>query len=437
MAKINVPRAEIRTHEGGRAKHINPELQLRRSVLSCLLWEDEFYEDGQSIAKRIADTIPKVPPMIVAEIARYAREEGKLRHVPLLILREMARLPEHKKLVADFLPVVIQRADELAEFLAIYWKNKRQPLSAQVKRGLAMAFRKFNEYELQKYNRDGAIKLRDVLFLCHAKPKDEEQEALWKRLVEGQLAVPDTWETALSATKGEGKKEEWERLLKAKRLGALALIRNLRNMKEAKVKTTLISDALLEMKVDRVLPFRFIAAAAAAPQFEPGLEQAMFRAAEGLEKLPGKTLLLVDISGSMEASLSAKSQMSLMDAACGLAILARELCEDVQVLSFSDKTKTIPPRRGFSLRDAIVNSQAHSGTYLGQAVRTAALAFSDADRIIVITDEQAHDDVGGPVGKGYLINVGSAKNGVGYGDWTHIDGFSEATLRFIQEFEKT
>jgi hypothetical protein len=92
---------------------------------------------------------------------------------------------------------------------------------------------KFDEYSLAKYNRDNAVKLRDVLFLCHAKPKDKEQEALWKKLVEGTLETPDTWEVALSG--GNEKKETWERLMQEKKLGGLAFIRNLRNMTNAKL----------------------------------------------------------------------------------------------------------------------------------------------------------------------------------------------------------
>jgi hypothetical protein len=48
------------------------------------------------------------------------------------------------------------------------------------------------------------------------------------------------------------------------------------------------------------------------------------------------------------------------------------------------------------------------------------------DRLLVITDEQSHDNVPAPKGKGYVINVASNKNGVGYGKWTHIDGWSES-----------
>ena len=59
------------------------------------------------------------------------------------------------------------------------------------------------------------------------------------------------------------------------------------------------------------------------------------------------------------------------------------------------------------------------------------------DRLIVITDEQAHDRVSGPKGKGYVINVASYKNGVGYGKWTHIDGWSEAVIEYIRVLEQT
>ncbi len=149
--KTNIPVGHIYTHEGAVAKHINSEQQLRRSVMSCLLWEAQFYEDGVAIADRIAQIIPKVGAKKVAAIAIEAREKMKLRHIPLLIVREMARINTHKHMVAKTLARVIQRADELTEFCAIYWADGRQPLSAQVKKGLADAFRKFNEYQLAKW----------------------------------------------------------------------------------------------------------------------------------------------------------------------------------------------------------------------------------------------------------------------------------------------
>ena len=227
MAKLNIPRRPVFTHEGAKAKRINAEQRLRRSVMSCLLWEKEFYEDGQDIATRIAALIPQVEAQKVAEMAVEARTKMKPRHVPLLLTREMARHESHKGLVAETLNCIVQRPDELTEFLAIYWKDGKQPLSAQVKKGLASAFGKFDEYQLSKWDKPGEIKLRDVLFLTHAKPKDAEQDALWKRLIDGELAVPHTWEVSLSAQDEISKKEKWKRLLKENRLGAMALLRNL------------------------------------------------------------------------------------------------------------------------------------------------------------------------------------------------------------------
>jgi len=192
MARLNTLKLNFgpRTHEGGPARHLTAEQQLRRAVLACLLWESQFYEDGVEIAGRIAELVPKVAAEKVAALAVEARSQMKLHHAPLLLVREMARHKTHRHLVADTLASVIQRADELSEFVAIYWKDGRVPLSAQVKKGLATAFPKFDEYQLAKYDRGGPIKLRDVLFLSHAKPRNAEQAGVWKKLIWGRLAVP-------------------------------------------------------------------------------------------------------------------------------------------------------------------------------------------------------------------------------------------------------
>jgi hypothetical protein len=151
-----------------------------------------------------------------------------------------------------------------------------------------------------------------------------------------RVATPDTWEVALSS--GADKRTAWERLLSERKLGALALLRNLRNLREAGVSDELVLGALRSMKTERALPFRFIAAARYAPQWEETLEQAMFGSVAAQEKLKGKTVLLVDVSGSMIAPLSRRSEMLRTDAAYGLAILLREICDDVAVYSFSITT---------------------------------------------------------------------------------------------------
>jgi 60 kDa SS-A/Ro ribonucleoprotein len=403
-------------------------------VLACLLWENQFYEDGVEIAGRIAELVPKVAAEKGAALAIEAREQMKLRHAPLLLVREMARHKTHRALVSETLARVIQRADELVEFVAIYWKDGRVPLSGQVKKGLAAAFPKFDEYQLAKYDRGGPIRLRDVLFLSHAEPLDEAQAGVWKKLVSGKLTTPDTWEVALSS--GADKREAWERLLREQKLGALALLRNLRNMREAGVEESLVLSALGSMSTARVLPFRFLAAARYAPQWEEALEQAMLKSVAASEKLTGKTIVLVDVSGSMTAPLSRRSEMQRTDAAYGLAVLLREIGEKAAVFSFSDNLVEVPARRGFALRDAIDASQRHNGTYLGKAIEELNRK-EKYDRLIVITDEQAHDRAPGPNGKGYVINVASYKNGVGYGKWTHIDGWSESVIEYIRALEQT
>ena len=456
LNRMNLARG-LRTHEGAPARNISPELQLRRSVLACLLWEKQFYENGVEIAGRIAELVPKVAVERVAALAVEAREQMKLRHAPLLLVREMARHKTHRALVAETLERVIQRADELCEFVAIYWKDGRVPLSGQVKKGLAVAFPKFDEYQLAKYDRGGPIKLRDVLFLSHAKPRDDKQAAVWKKLIWGRLAVPDTWEVALSSAgaTGSDKRTAWERLLAENKLGALALLRNLRNLRDAGVDEQLVLSAFDGMNTQRVLPFRFLAAARYAPQWEGPLEQAMLKCVAGQTsqenaKLAGKTILLVDVSGSMTAPLSRRSEMQRTDAAYGLAVLLREIAEKVSVYSFSNDLVEVPARRGFALRDAIDQSQSHSGTYLGKAIeklhaRAEHNKDERYDRLIVITDEQAHDTVpapaswsgGRPRPSGYVINVASFKNGVGYGKWTHIDGWSESVVEYIRTLEST
>lgn len=429
----------VYTHEGAVAARINPEQQLRRLVMSCMLWEDNFYIDGVSVVQMIHEAVGAVSPQVAFRTAVEARTEGKLRHVPLLMARSMLTYPRHKFLVKDVLNNIIQRPDELTEFLSIYWdtNNGKKAIPAQVKKGLASAFTKFNEYALQKYNRtDRKVKLKDVMKLVHPTPLHSQQADMWKRLLTDSLATPDTWEVAITK---KNDKEGWERLLRENKLGGLALLRNLRNMLQAGVEIPLIRSALQNMNVERILPFRFIAAKKYAPVIENELEQAMFKCIEGMEKLPGKTVLLVDVSGSMYGTrVSNKSDLTRSDAALGLAMLARELCEEVKIYSFSNNAVLIPNRRGFPLSEAIDRSQGHGGTYLAKALETVKKE-GKYDRLIVFTDEQSKDGVCAPSGgaKGYMINVANYRNGVGYGrNWIHIDGFSENTLRFIQEVER-
>lgn len=436
------------THEGTPAVQLTPYKALRRAVLSALLWEDAFYETGSEIAKGIAALVPQVKPDQIAALAIEARERMYLRHVPLFLVRELARVKGNGTLVADTLARVIQRPDELGEYLALYWRDgKDAPLSAGSKRGLARAFREFSAYSLAKYDRDAVVKLRDVLRLTHAKPADQTQAALWKQVVSRTLETPDTWEVALST--GKAKRETWERLLTDKKLGGLAFLRNLRNMTAADVDPALIR-ARFDQPFEKVLPFRFIAAARHVPRFEAEIERAMLRCLADMPKLSGTTALVIDTSPSMwMAKVSAKSELDRFDAAAALAILARELCESVHVWAFNERAYEVPARRGFALRDALAATKG-SASMGGLAVQAAN--DRGYDRIIVLTDGQWHYpspqlqygmreasalDVSPPplTERAYMINVAPYKTGVGYGPWRSVDGWSERILDFVGEAE--
>lgn len=482
MAKLNKPNKvqKVENHTGVLVNKATAEAELERTVLACLLWEDQFYETGESITERIQKLVHVVNPVTVADLALRARTGMKLRHVPLLLVRELARHPKlktHPGLVTETLFAVIQRPDEITEFLSIYWKDGKTPLSAQVKKGLAKAFLKFNEYSFSKFQGNGAIKLRDAMFMVHAKPEgvNEEytkehrsagmdkalnpSETLFKKITDNTLEVPDTWEVSLSS--GEDKCKTFTRLMKENKLGALAFLRNLRGMLEAGVSEDLIREYGNKVRTDRVLPFRFISAATHAPRLEDMLESLMLRCLENAPKLKGRTVLVVDTSGSMGGRLSQKSELNRYAAAAALAILAREVCEDVVIyatagndMSRKHATVVLPPRRGFALSDMICSKEGSynnellikiggGGIFLKQCMDYIAKQEEGrtVDRVIVFTDEQDCDHGVNPataqrLGKtNYIINVGSYQNGINSGQWTTITGFSEAVIDYIAATE--
>jgi 60 kDa SS-A/Ro ribonucleoprotein len=479
MSSTNHPEGP-RTHGGAEAFHLTPIEELRRTVLSCMLWEGEAYESGGSIASRIAELVPACDPATVAQLAIEAREQQHLRHVPLLLVRALARCARGK-LVGDTLARVIQRPDEIAEFMAIYWKDGKCPLAKQVKVGLARAFRKFDEYQFSKWEKaDSPIKLRDVLFMVHGKPKSVSgaygtkhqraqgignrlsstagttpEEQLYRRIVDRTLKTPETWEVGLSAAKGDegGSKDVFEVMLREGKLPYMALLRNLRKMTELGVDRGLIEQAIQARKgASKVLPFRFISAAREAPQFEAVLDGAMVQGLQDGPKLEGRTLIVLDVSGSMGSMLSSKSTLNRIDAGAALCAILREQCEEAVVYATagSDRTRThatksVPARHGMALVAAFHESYRVLGG--GGIFLKPMLDFINEremyDRIVVVTDEQdcAVDHAQSPklaepgCGRAYLINVASAKNGIGYGKWTHIDGFSEASVDFIRAVE--
>lgn len=489
MASLNraIRTPEIFTHGGTTAVKISKENQLRRSVLSCLLWEDEFYEDGQEIAKRIQGLAAECSSHFVYELAMEARHIHGLRHVPLLLILSLLKRKDPVIIKEDqaagiqgvrvkhAIANIIRRPDEMAELLTMYWhlgnENKKKPkgqghlADRQLRDGLALAFAKFDEYSLAKYDHQGrGVTMRDVMFLSHPKPRNEAQAVLFKKVAEKKLTVPDTWEVALTraGSDPDAKKAAWTRLAENTvnlnfkdrdgRLGYMAVLRNIRNMEQAGVDPKLIRECiLLRRGADLVFPYRYIAAAKHNPKYEDELNTA-FLDSFSMNKIEGKTILIVDISGSMGAGLSYRSEMRRIDAACAIAALAREAFADVRIYATAGDdwkkkhaTGLVPNRRGFALMEAIPRMNRElggGGVFTRQCLEYVEKEEKTADRLILFTDEQ---DTSGeratksvvPFAKiNYLVNVASARNGVGYGHWIHLDGFSDGILKYIQAIEE-
>lgn len=457
--KINTPAPDTFTHGGAKAAHASLYEQLKRTVLACMLFEDNFYEDGKTCAQRIEELCSKCTKRQILDLATLASDKYLLRHIPLKLIVEAFKKNEPCSQMKDVIAYICKRPDQMTDLVALYWKDGKKPLPAQLKLGISKAFLKFDEYQLAKYNRDNPIQLRDIAFLCHVKvgyflkdkgrlianlvneeyyPEKTKSGFQVKETygIDGKpgLKTPDTWEVALSS--GKDKAETWNRLLSEKKLGKLALLRNLRNMLNSGIDPRLVAETLLGNK-QQLLPFQFLAAAKECPQWEGMIDQSMIQSCQSKPKLQGKTIVLVDVSGSMDSPTSSKSKIMRMDAACGLAILLRECCDQVQFFTFSDSIVPIPNRQGMALRDSLVNSQPHGGTYIGRALQAIISNQMAFDRMIIITDEQSNDPIPQVQrSKNYILNVGTYQNGVGSNNnWTTISGFAEASIDYISELE--
>ena len=268
-------------HEGALAWRMTPEWELYTTVVTTMGVEDKFYEGGEERVRRIADLVRKVEPEFVAQLAVYTREEMHLRSVPLLLLVELANCHQGDSLVSRAVGRTIQRADEITELLMCYlWRTGKSDLSGlscQLRKGLAEAFNKFDEYQFAKYNRmNRKVTLRDALALVHPKPKDDRQADIFRKIKSDTLETPVTWETELSAVgqrhfdskeeKEEAKREVWRKLVQSRRIGYMATLRNLRNMLGLGM-----DDETMQMVCDYIadpeavrkskqLPFRFLSA---------------------------------------------------------------------------------------------------------------------------------------------------------------------------------
>ncbi len=445
-------------HAGAKAFVMSAEMELYTAVVTWSL-NDSFYEKNDTRMERLRTLIYACNAVFVGKLAVYARTKMYLRSVPLVLVTELAKLHSGDDLVARVTAGVVNRADEITELLACYeMLNKRtgtkklNRLSKQLQKGLQAAFNRFDEYQFAKYNRDGAIKLRDALFLVHPKAKDTVQQQLFDKIVNGTLQTPYTWETELSALgqvgfdsekhKAEAFKAKWEELIDSGKLGYMALLRNLRNIQEAGVSyahfqkvCARLADAD-EVAKAKQFPFRYLAAyreliidqgSQKVPvqhfvkrikgllqdnnkgytgELLGALEKAVQASAANIKGFGHETrvLLACDVSGSMQTPVSAKSKILLYDVGLMLAMLLQSRCTNVEVGMFGDTWKTITvPRHNilgnvqeFYRREGEVG-YATNGHLIIQSILSRKVKI---DKVMLFTDCQLWNTPG----VGYHIN---------------------------------
>ena len=433
---------------------------LRRAVLANLLWENIAYMDGQKVVDEIVRLVPLCNPEDVANLTIEARVMQKLRHTPLFLAVQMCKHEGTRAYVKEVLPKIITRADMLTDFMALYWANGKCPICNAAKKGLAEAFHNFKEYHFAKYDRDAEIKLRDVMFMVRPKPQNALEEELYKKIADRTLETPETWEVLLSQAHTSAEKAAvWEKLINEGKIGGKAMLMNLRNMQSAGVPRSTIVKGLTELKGAMLLPLDFLKAMRESNGLDRELEDAMLKTYENLPKLPGKTLFIVDVSGSMGSITSSGSTFSRLDQAAAMAMLAANQCEDFELVctagddwSCTEKQEYVAyPSKGFQMFkdiDAMYRKLGGGGIFTYQCIEKLRNKLGDKihnyARIIVFSDSQDIDVSHGknlkprPFGKyNYICDVSAHTRGINYkGVWTaEISGWSEHFLTYIAAFE--
>ncbi|TDP89553.1 TROVE domain-containing protein [Leucobacter luti] len=427
------------THNGGAGYLRDEKSELFLGAVSNLN-ENTAYESAEVRADRLRPLIARVAlsdPRWVVEFVAWLRGSANLRSVAVLVAAEAA----HSRLEAgsaghtrQIVRSPLQRADEPGEFLA-YWVSRfGRNVPKPVKRGIADAARDlYSERSWLKWRGRGdagSISMLDVLNLTHPKPKDGRQSQLFAQIVAhgynreaelgSELSVLRARETfskltasqirtaisadaqkladagltheALAGFVGKLEAPDWEALIPT--MGYMALRMNLSRIVEAGVSSKtihLVSKRLAdpdEVARSRQMPVQFLAAYRNAPiQFHWPLEQAMNHSLERVPALPGRTLILVDRSGSMWNSLSERGTLNRADAAAvfGSALALR--AEDATLVEFGTKSNEVKFRKSGS----VLHMSTHEfGNLGGTNTRDAVQRWFDGhDRVINLTDEQS------------------------------------------------
>lgn len=303
---------------GGQAFEQSNRAELVTMLLTSFL-DDQYYRTGNDTAKRIRALVNEIPDKeFVAKAALYARNEAGMRSVSHLVAGELAHSVKGQEWTKRFLEKVVYRVDDVLEILAYTLAVHGKPIPNSMKKGLGKALARFDKYQLAKYRKSSAeLKLVDAVNLLHP-----PHTGAIGQLVNGELAPANTWETNLTRAGQEASSETekqtnkaraWADLIRGKKIGYFALLRNLRNILEQAPGLTdetvkLLTDETLIRK-SKVLPFRFRTALDALEQADldrslrqkvvSALSLAVDTSLANAPRFDGRTLIALDCSGSM------------------------------------------------------------------------------------------------------------------------------------------
>jgi len=493
----------LRTYEGGRGHEREPRSELFLLAVSNLVTQRTFYETGEDRDDRFARLVRELAvtdPSWTAGLLGWLRGEGNLRTASLVGAAEYvkARLdagatggPSNRQVVDS----VLRRPDEPGELLAYWTATYGRAVPKPVKRGVADAVRRlYGGKALLKYDTASrGYRFGDILNLVHASPDPEKpwQGELFRYALDrrhhpdtavppasnrvlvahrelmalpaeerravvtapdgaGRLAAAGiTWEALAGWLQGPMDRAAWEAVIPS--MGTMALLRNLRNFDEAGVSDEVAAGVAAriadpaEVARSRQFPFRYLAAYRHAPslRWSYPLERALGHSLANVPALPGRTLVLVDRSGSMFYSrMSDRSELTRADAAAvfGTALALRAAKADL--VEFGTASKPVPFRRGESVLSILGRFGDLGGTDTTEAVRRH---YRGHDRVLIVTDEQyapsRHGDPTEQVPADvpvYTWNLAGHRAGHGPSGTAHrhtFGGLSDAAFRMVPLLE--
>jgi hypothetical protein len=498
----------VRTYEGAPGYVRDAKSELFLLAVTHMVGEPTMYERPRKRDRRFRRLVHQVAVEDGEWLARFLpwlRTEANMRSAPVVAALEAVRARLDAGLHGlnrQLVDGVLQRADEPGEALAYWTSRYGRSIPKPVKRGIADAIRRlYNERSLLKYDTASkGYRFGDVIDLVHPSPHPDKpwQGDLFKYALDRRhrrrngiperlsvlrrrahlMALPVaerravltgddpeevaarlagagmTWEALAGWLQGPMDAAAWEAVIPS--MGYMALLRNLRNFDQAGVGDAAAGKVMAkladpdEVASSRQLPLRFYSAyVAASSRWRPALERALALATSCMPSFPGRTLVLVDTSGSMTwLRISARSTVLPVQTAALFGAVLAARGDQVDLYGFADGVFKHRVRPGGSVLEEVqafcerIGEVGH-GTRIADAVRAT---YRGHDRVVILSDMQAMigfasdgvmDSAPGDVPM-YGFNVlgyKTAAMATGRADRHEFGGFSDVAFRLIPLLE--